>query len=77
VKQAGQAGKDAAQTTAETGKKVGSTVKEGAKDVGSETKSAVANVPKGATGRCKDGTYTKAKTRSGACSKHGGVDKWF
>jgi serine/threonine protein kinase, bacterial len=33
--------------------------------------------PEGATGVCKDGTYTKSKGHSGACSHHGGVAKWL
>jgi hypothetical protein len=33
--------------------------------------------PKDATGQCKDGTYTKAATKSGACSSHGGVATWY
>jgi hypothetical protein len=33
--------------------------------------------PDGATGQCRDGTYTKAKTRDTACSKHNGVATWF
>ena len=33
--------------------------------------------PSGATGQCKDGTYTMSKTQSGACSQHGGVAKWL
>lgn len=33
--------------------------------------------PTGATGQCKDGTYTMSKTHSGACSHHGGVAKWL
>jgi Protein of unknown function (DUF3761) len=33
--------------------------------------------PAGATGQCKDGTYTMSKTHSGACSRHGGVAKWL
>jgi hypothetical protein len=33
--------------------------------------------PHGATGRCKDGTYTHAKQgASGACSSHGGLKFW-
>ena len=33
--------------------------------------------PAGATGLCKDGTYTMSKSHSGACSRQGGVAKWF
>jgi hypothetical protein len=33
--------------------------------------------PAGATGQCKDGTYTMSKNHSGACSSHGGVAKWL
>lgn len=33
--------------------------------------------PAGATGQCTDGSFTKAKTQTGACSNHGGVKTWF
>jgi hypothetical protein len=33
--------------------------------------------PKNATAQCKDGSYSTAKTKQGACSKHGGVQTWF
>ena len=33
--------------------------------------------PAGATGQCKDGSYTHATHHSGACSSHGGVAKWM
>lgn len=32
--------------------------------------------PAGAIAQCKDGTYSHAKARSGACARHGGVAKW-
>lgn len=38
---------------------------------------ALAGAPAGATALCKDGTYSKSKHRSGACSKHGGVKEWL
>ena len=31
--------------------------------------------PKGATARCRDGTYSFSKSRRGTCSHHGGVAK--
>jgi hypothetical protein len=33
--------------------------------------------PKNATALCKDGTYSHAATHTGACSSHGGVDKFL
>lgn len=33
--------------------------------------------PAGTSGQCKDGTYTKAKHKQGACSSHGGVREWW
>ncbi|MBI6550265.1 DUF3761 domain-containing protein [Xenorhabdus sp. VLS] len=36
------------------------------------------SVKKGAnTALCKDGTYSKSKSHKGACSRHGGVNKWL
>ncbi|MBP5545994.1 MAG: DUF3761 domain-containing protein [Bacteroidales bacterium] len=29
------------------------------------------------TALCNDGTYSYSKHRSGTCSSHGGVDKWY
>jgi hypothetical protein len=35
-----------------------------------------ASRPTGATAKCKDGTYSHAAERQGACSNHGGVAEW-
>ncbi|MGN6058422.1 MAG: DUF3761 domain-containing protein [Sphingomicrobium sp.] len=35
------------------------------------------NNPAGAIAQCKDGLYSHAKGRTGACSRHGGVAKWL
>ena len=36
-----------------------------------------AQAPSGSTGECKDGSYTSAASKSGACSGHGGVKDWY
>jgi hypothetical protein len=43
------------------------------------TVSAVSNAqaPTGSTGECKDGTYTTAGSKRGACAAHGGVKDWY
>ncbi|MGH8781832.1 DUF3761 domain-containing protein [Paraburkholderia sp.] len=34
-------------------------------------------IPQGATARCRDGTYSFSRHRSGTCSRHGGVADWL
>jgi hypothetical protein len=36
-----------------------------------------AQAPAGSTGECKDGTYTSAEKKRGACAAHGGVKSWY
>lgn len=38
---------------------------------------AYAQAPAGSTGTCKDGTFTSASSKRGACSGHGGVKDWY
>jgi hypothetical protein len=33
--------------------------------------------PAGASARCRDGTYSFSRSRSGTCSHHGGVSQWL
>jgi len=38
---------------------------------------APAAAPSGTTATCKDGTYSSAEKKSGACSGHHGVKEWY
>ena len=33
--------------------------------------------PRGATARCRDGTYSFSENHRGTCSHHGGVSSWL
>jgi hypothetical protein len=33
--------------------------------------------PRGATAKCRDGTYSYSEHASGTCSHHGGVGRWI
>ena len=45
--------------------------------VGSYKGKSITTDAAGATGQCRDGTFTHATHHSGACSSHGGVAKWM
>jgi hypothetical protein len=45
--------------------------------LGQRPQQTTSPAPAGATARCRDGTYSFSKHRSGTCSHHGGVATWL
>jgi hypothetical protein len=43
----------------------------------SASKPAAAPMPPEATALCKDGSWSTADSKQGACSSHGGIKTWF
>ena len=76
VKPSGDAGMSASATSPKVSAKArarGNSNSGGASGSGA----AEDNNPAGALARCKDGLYSHARNRRGACSRHGGVASWL
>lgn len=77
AKSSAKADKAAMKTDAKTTKAADKlAAKSATSDVKQAAKSAN-NDAAGATAKCKDGTYSHAASRQGACSRHGGVAEWL
>ncbi|HKW46288.1 MAG TPA: DUF3761 domain-containing protein [Gemmatimonadaceae bacterium] len=66
-----------AKTDAKADAKAAKTESKAANKAAKPTTTASATDPNGATAKCKDGTYSHAASRRGACSRHGGVAEWL
>lgn len=76
-KATGEAAKDTAKTTKRDSKSVATAGKDAGKTTAAAVKPRPSDAPTDATARCKDGTYSHAATRRGACSDHRGVSEWY
>ena len=72
AKKAGQATEQAGKDAGQAGKNAGKAVAKGTKKAAKKVKKAV--TPDTTTALCKDGTTESGKTKTTACSGHGGVE---